>query len=135
MIGPIGPRGLKGEQGKQGTRGRRGVGRLHIEIGFLSLVVASAIGIGVMFFLFEQQRVELHNQVARVAAIAFQANRSLCLRKTEEQRAVVDAEAYLKLHPRGSKDIPRSLILKALQDDKAVLATLSDVTCPPLRAK
>ncbi len=130
MIGPAGPRGLKGDQGDQGVRGRRGIGRLHLEIGFLSLVVASAIGIGVIFFLFEQQRTQLHNQVARVAAIAIQANRALCLRKNEERRSVLEARFYLK-HPGALPGIPRTLILKSLHDEEAVLATLSDVSCPP----
>ena len=132
MIGPTGPRGYKGEQGDQGVRGRRGVGRLHVEIGFLSLVVASAIGIGVIFFLFEQQRTTLHNQVARVAAIAIQANRALCLRKNEERKAIVEAQFYLR-HPGDLPGIPHSLIVKSLHDDEATLATLVDVSCPPIK--
>ncbi len=129
MIGPTGPRGFKGEQGDQGVRGRRGIGRLHLEIGFLSLVVASAIGIGVIFFLFEQQRTQLHNQVARVTAIAIQANRALCLRKNEERQAIIEARFYLN-HPKALPAIPRPLIAKSLHDEEAVLATLADVSCP-----
>ncbi len=133
MIGPTGPRGLKGEQGKQGTRGRRGIGRLHLEIGFLSLVVASAIGIGVIFFLFEQQRTQLHNQVAQIAALTIQNTRALCLRKNEEEQIIASTRAYLAQHPNGTRDLPRALLVKALHDDEAVLKTLADVSCPPTK--
>ncbi len=132
MIGPVGPRGLKGDQGDQGVRGRRGIGRLHLEIGFLSLVVASAIGIGVIFFLFEQQRTQLHNQVARVTAIAIQANRALCLRKNEEVRSIAEAKFYLA-HPKSLPAIPRALIVRSIRDDESVLRTLQDVACPPVK--
>lgn len=131
MIGPTGPRGLKGEQGDQGVRGRRGIGRLHLEIGFLSLVVASAIGIGVIFFLFEQQRTQLHNQVNKVAALTVQMNRALCLRKDEEQRSITQAKLYLAQHPNGTADFSKALIVKSIHDAEEVFATLADVSCPP----
>ncbi len=99
-------------------------------IAYLSLVVASAIAIGVLFFLFQQQRTSLHNQVARVAALAVQANRALCLRKNEERSSIVEGRFYLK-HPAALASIPRALIVKAVRDDEEVLATLTDVTCPP----
>ncbi len=98
---------------------------------YLCLVVASAIAIGSLFFLFEQQRTKLNSEIAQVARLAIQNNRALCLRKVEEERAVEDGKAYLRSHPKGSKDIPLSLIRKAIRDDEAVLATLADVTCPP----
>ncbi len=99
-------------------------------IAYLSLVTASAIAIGVLFFLFEEQRTTLHNQVAKVATIAIQTNRALCLRKDEERKSVVEAKFYLK-HPGSLPGIPRTLIVKSLHDEEAVLATLSDVSCPP----
>ncbi len=100
---------------------------------YLCLVVASAIAIGALFFLFEQQKNHLNAAVARATTLAVQVNRSLCLRKNEERQSITSARIYLAQHPHGTRDFPRALIVKAIHDDRAVLATLSDVPCPPVR--
>ena len=100
-------------------------------LAYLSLIVASSIALGVLFFLFEQQRTSLHNQVDKVAALTIQINRSLCLRKNEEQRSVIEAKTYLERHPDGTADFSKALIVKSIHDAEAVVATLADVSCPP----
>lgn len=102
---------------------------------YLVLVLGAAAGITVLFILFQQQRNQLHQQVRALQVVAAEVAKVDCLRKHDQQHAVVRAEAFLRDHPHGTPDFPLAFILKTIAQDKEVLKALQGVHCPPLTSR
>ena len=47
----------------------------------------------------------------------------------EHEQKLRRTQAYLKTHPRGTRDIPLSLILQSIADERAIVASVKPKTC------